>query len=172
MAETVTSVAKVVIRGRIEDVWNEITKTNEVQKCMFNMRMHTPGLKVGAPFQMRSADGRYVGVIGEVLEFDRPHRYVHTFKFTAHDDPPCTIIYELKEVAEGVEFTLTSKDVPAGTKTAKQMVPGGEMIVKTLKAVVETGKPPFGIRCLYVLFKLLAFTTPKKCLSSNWPMKA
>lgn len=170
MADTVTSVAKVVIRGRIEDVWREITKTGEVQKCMFNMQMHTPGLKVGAPMQMRSPDGKYVGVVGEVLEFDPPRLYSHTFKFTSYDDPPCKVTYELKEVPEGVEFTLTATDIPAGTKTAKQMVPGGEMIVKTLKSVVETGKPPFGIRCLYVLFKLMAFTTPKKCLSSNWPM--
>ena len=43
------------------------------------------------------------------------------------------------------------------------------MIVKTLKAVIETGRPTFGIRMLYVLFKILAPLTPKKCLSKNWP---
>jgi hypothetical protein len=42
--------------------------------AMFNIRLHTPGLKPGAQFQMRSKDGRIVGIMGEVLEFDPPHR--------------------------------------------------------------------------------------------------
>jgi uncharacterized protein YndB with AHSA1/START domain len=170
MAESLRSVSKVFIKGTIQDVWREITRTDELQKCMFNMRLHTPGLKPGAPIQMRTADGKYVGVVGEVLEFDPPHRYAHTFKFTQYDDPPCKVIYDLKEVPGGVEFTLTSEDIPANTKTAKQMVPGGDMIAKTLKAVVETGRPSLGIRMLYVLFKVLAITTPKKCRVENWPL--
>ena len=169
MAETIRSVSRVFIRGTVEQVWREITRTDAVQKCMFDRRLHTPGLAVGAPIRMRSADGKYTGVVGEVLEFDPPRRYAHTFKFTNFDDPPCKVIYDLKEVAGGVEFTLTCADVPAGTKTAKRMVPGADMITKTLKAVVETGRPTFGTRMLYVLFKLLAPLTPKKCLSSNWP---
>jgi len=172
MAETIRSVSKVFIRGTVEKIWREITKTDEVQGCMFNMRMHIAGgggLKVGAKIRMRSPDGKYTGVVGEVLEFDPPRRYAHTFKFTNFDDPPCKVIYELHEVSGGVEFTLTCEDVPAGTKTAKQMVPGAGMITKTLKAIVETGRPTFGTRMLYVLFKLMAPLTPKKCLSSNWP---
>jgi uncharacterized protein YndB with AHSA1/START domain len=170
MAETIRSVSQVFIRGTMSQVWREITKADEVQGCMFNMRLHTNGpLKVGTQIRMRSPNGKWTGVIGEVLEFDPPHRYAHTFKFTNFDDPPCKVIYELKEVAGGVEFTLTCEDVPAGTKTAKQMVPGAGMITKTLKAIVETGRPTFGTRMLYVLFKLMAPFTPKKCLSSNWP---
>jgi uncharacterized protein YndB with AHSA1/START domain len=168
-ADTLRSVSQVFIRGTIAQVWREITKTDEVQGCMFNMRLHTTGLKVGAKIRMRSPDGKYTGVVGEVLEFDPPHRYAHTFRFTNFDDPPCKVIYDLKEVPGGVEFTLTSEDIPAGTKTAKQMIPGGDMITRTLKAIVETGRPTFGTRMLYVLFKVMAPFTPKKCLSSNWP---
>ena len=172
MAETderVRCVSRIIIRGAIEDVWREITKTDEIQGCMFNMRLHTPGLKPGAPIRMRSGDGKYTGVVGEVLEFDPPHRYAHTFKFTQYDDPPCKVTYELKEVEGGVEFTLISDDLSAGTQTEKQMRRGGNMIARALKAIVETGKPPFGTRVLYGIFKLTAPLTPKKCLSKNWP---
>ncbi|MCB9849665.1 MAG: SRPBCC domain-containing protein [Phycisphaerales bacterium] len=168
MGDTIRSVSQVFIRGTIEQVWREITKTGEIQKCMFNMQMRTSGLKVGAKIRMTSPDDKYTTVVGEVLEFDPPHRYAHTFKFTAYDDAPCKVIYDLKEVEGGVEFTLTAEDIPANTKTAKQMVPGGDMICKTLKSVVETGRPTFGIRMLYVLFKLMAPLTPKKCRSENW----
>lgn len=172
MAETderVRCVSRIVIRGAIEDVWREITKTDEIQGCMFNMRLNTPGLQPGAPIRMRSGDGKYTGVVGEVLEFDPPHRYAHTFKFTQYDDPPCKVTYERKEVEGGAEFTLISDDLAAGTQTEKQMRRGGNMIARALKAIVETGKPPFGTRVLYGIFKLTAPLTPKKCLSKNWP---
>jgi hypothetical protein len=44
------------------------------------------------------------------------------------------------------------------------------MIVNTLKAVIETGRPTFGIRLLYRLFKVLEPISPKACKSENWPL--
>jgi uncharacterized protein YndB with AHSA1/START domain len=169
---TERAVFKVFIRGSIDAVWNEITKTDSAQLCMFDMMLVTPGLAPGRPIQMRAKNGKSVGVVGEVLEFDPPHRYAHTFKFTHLNDPPCKVFYDLKPVVGGVEFTLTLEDVPSGTKTAKSMVPGGKMIVDTLKALVETGKPPFRVRLLYAMFTVMApFTTPKVCAVENWPLQ-
>jgi uncharacterized protein YndB with AHSA1/START domain len=168
MPETERAVFKVFIRGSIEAVWHEITKTDEPQLCMFNMKLVTDGLRPGGQIRMRS--GKNTGVVGEVLEFNPPYRYVHTFRFTQYDDPPCTVIHELKEVAGGVEYTLTHENMPIGTKTAKQMNQGGGLIVKTLKSVVERGRPPLGVRILYLLFKVLAPLTPKRCRSENWPL--
>ena len=54
------------------------------------------------------------------------------------DRPPSVAV---REVPEGVEFTLRLENLPPGTKTAKQMLQGSQMIVNTLKAVVETGRP-------------------------------
>jgi uncharacterized protein YndB with AHSA1/START domain len=164
------AVFKVMIKGPIDAVWREITKTDSVQRAMFNMRLHTPGLKSGAPFQMRSKDGKIVGIVGEVLEFDPPHRYVTTFKFTRFDDPPCKITYELKEVAGGTEFVMTLDDLPPGTVTAKQMVQGGTLIINTLKSLVETGKLPLGTRVLYAMFALMGPLAPKKARVENWPL--
>ena len=170
MAEGEKAIFRVVIRGSIDSVWREITKTDELQKCMFNMRLETDGLRPGGQIRMRSPSGKYTGVVGEVLEFQPPHRYVHTFRFTQFDDPTCTVIHELKEVDGGVEYTLTHENLPAGTKTAKQMNQRGPMIVSTLKAVVERGRPSFGVRLLHVLFKVLEPLNPKRCRSENWPV--
>ena len=164
------AVFKVFIKGSIDRVWHEITKTDELQKCMFNMRLETDGLKPGGQMRMRSPSGKYTGVVGEVLEFEPPHRYVHTFRFTQFDDPLCTVIHELKEVAGGVEYTLTHENMVPGTKTAKQMNQGGTMICNTLKAVVEQGRPSFGVRLLHVLFKVLEPLTPARSCSENWPL--
>ncbi|MFO0958537.1 MAG: SRPBCC domain-containing protein [Isosphaeraceae bacterium] len=164
------AVFQVFIQGPIDAVWREITKADSVQKAMFDMRLHTPGLKPGAPFQMRSKDGKVVGIVGEVLEIDPPHRYVTTFKFTRFDDPPCKIIYELREVVGGTEFTMTLDGLPPGTATSKQMVQGGPLITKNLKALVETGRLPLGTKVLYALFTILGPLAPKKTHAENWPM--
>ena len=161
---------RVQIRGSIEDVWREITRTDAPIAAFFNSRMEVGQLAPGSRLAMRSPDGKYTGVVGEILECDPPTRFAHTFKFTQYEDPPCTVIYDLEEVEGAVQFTLTVADAPAGTKTAKQMTQGGKMIVNTLKAVIETGRPAFGTRVLFGVFKLMAPLTPKKCLSEHWPV--
>jgi uncharacterized protein YndB with AHSA1/START domain len=172
MAENTRQVFKIHIDGTLDAVWHEITKQGEPQQCFFNMHMASPGnkLAVGSPIRMRNKSGKYTGAIGEVLEFDPPRRYAHTFKFTHLDDPECKVIYDLTESdSGGVDFQMTLDDLTPGTKTAKQMAQGASMIMNTLKNMVERGKPSFGTRMLYILFKVMEPLTPKKSLSSNWP---
>jgi len=161
---------RVWIDGSIEDVWHEITRTDAPIAAFFNSQMHVSRLAPGSRLAMRTPDGKYTGVVGEILEFDPPRRFAHTFRFTNYDDPECRVIYDLEESEGGVEFTLTITDLPEGTKTAKQMVQGGKLIVNTLKSVIETGRPAFGTRLLFGVFKLMAPLTPRKCLSQNWPV--
>ncbi len=161
---------QVFIRGSIEDVWHEITRTDRPIPAFFNTRMDTARLAPGSKLAMRSPDGKYTGVVGSILAFEPPRRFAHTFKFTNYDDPECCVTYELEEADGGVQFTLTIGDLPEGTKTAKQMLQGGKMIVNTLKHVIETGRPSLGTRLLFGIMKLTAPLTPKKCLSENWPV--
>ena len=105
-----------------------------------------------------------------MLEFAPPHRYAHTLKFTQWDDAPCTVTYELKEVAGGVEFTLTTEGAPAGSCTEKSMARGGGYIANTLKQMAETGKPSLGTRMMLAVMGLAAPLTPKACRIDNWPL--
>lgn len=164
-------VNKILIRGRIEDIWRELTKNNEPQAAVFNAWLHAQRLAPGAKLQMRTGDGKFVLVIGDVLEFDPPHRFAHTFRFTQYDDPPCTVVYELKPVSGGVEVSLIVENVPVGTRTAKEMTSGGLMILKTLKAVVETGRPTLGIRAMYWVMDRMSFVLPKRCRAEAWPLQ-
>ena len=170
MTTTERHVSRITIRASIQEVWRELTKTDEVQKAMFNMRLHTDRQAVGGQVRMRSPDGKWTGVVGEITEWDPPHRYAHTFRFTNFEDPPCTVIYELREVEGGTEFTLIAENIPAGTRTAKQMKSGSGMICRSLKSILERGRLPLGTRLLYTLFKLMTPLTPKKCRSEHWPI--
>lgn len=172
MADTVRLVSKILIKGSIEDVWREITKTDEPQLAMFGAQMHRLTLGPGSPIRMRTPDGKYTSVVGDILEVDPPRRFSHTMKFTAYDEPYCKVTYELREVPGGVEFTLTSEDVPAGTKTESAMRRGGDFIAKTLKEVVESGRPAAFTRAIYALLGALApLMTPAKSRSEHWPLQ-
>jgi len=153
-------ISRIVIRGRIEDVWRELTKQGEPQAAIFNAWLHAQRLAHGAKLQMRTRDGRHTLVIGEILDFDPPRRFAHTFRFTQYDDAPCTVIYELRPVADGVEVSLIVENMPAGTRTAKDMTKGSTMILNTLKAVVENGRPPLGTRLMYWMMDRMSFVLP------------
>jgi len=161
---------RVFIAAPIDKVWAELTRTDTVLPFFFNAVCKTTGLRRGAPVRMRSKDGKYTSVVGEVLEFEPPYRYAHTFRFTAHDDPECVVRYELKEAGGGTEFTLINENVPAGTKSEKYMAQGGTFITDNLKAIVETGRPTPGGRFALFMMGLMAPFTPARCRSENWPL--
>jgi uncharacterized protein YndB with AHSA1/START domain len=167
---TSTQVSQVTIQAPIQQVWDTLTQTGEILPFFFGNVLHTTSLGPGAPIRMRSPDGKYTGVVGDVLEFEPPYKYSMTFKFTNLDDAVCMVTHELREIEGGTEYTLTSEAIPVGTKTEKNMQQGGELITKTLKACVETGKPPLMARFIMLMSKLFAFTTPKQCLTENWAL--
>lgn len=164
------AVFRIVIQADIQRVWRELTKTDEAQGAVFNAWLHTSGLVPGGRLQMRTGTGKHVLVVGEVLEVDPPNRFVHSHRFTQYDDPVCQVAYELKPVAGGVEVTLRVIGMPAGTRTAKSMQQGGKMILKTLKAIAETGRPQLGTRMMYAVFGLLEFVLPHRTRSEHWPL--
>jgi len=162
-------VSRITIRGSVDAIWRELTKSDEPQAAVFNAWLHAQALAPGAALQMRTPDGRNVLVVGRIVEFDPPRRFVHTFRFTQYEDPECTVIYELKPVADGVEVSLIVENIPVGTRTAKEMTGGSKAILNSLKAVIETGRPSFGTRILYWLFGHLGFMLPKRTRAEHWP---
>ncbi len=163
-------VHRVIIEAPIEKVWETLTKTDVVLPFFFCSVMKTTRLAVGAPVRMRSPNDKTTGVVGEVIEFDPPRCFAHTFKFTNYDDPVCVVRYELKAIEGGTEFTLTSENVPVGTKTEKQMASGGKMIVDSLKFYVETGRPSLMSRIIGWVNAVSGPFVPSRCLTKNWPL--
>lgn len=163
-------VFRVFIKAPVGDVWREITRVDAPIKCFFNSRMKLSraGLTVGSKMAMETANGKYVGVFGEILEVVLLKKFSHTFRFTNLDDPPCVITYELREVSEGTEFTMTISRATEGSKSFKQMEGGATLIVNTLKRVLETGRPSIGVRVLYAIMPW--FPVPKACLRERWPV--
>jgi uncharacterized protein YndB with AHSA1/START domain len=167
------AVFRIFIKADIQRVWRELTKQGEAQGAIFNAWLHTNGaLKPGTRMQMRTGSGKHVMVDGAVEVFEPPFRYVHSHRFTQYDDPICRVSYELKPVGDGVEVTLRVLDMPLGTPTAKSMAGSGgaPMILATLKAICETGKPGLGTRAMYWLFGRMEFVLPARTKAEHWPL--
>jgi len=173
VAEPKKAVFRIVIDGTMEAVFRELTKTGEPQGAIFNavLTLGEPGLVRGRRMQMRTGSGRHAIVVGEVVEHEAPTRFAHTHRFTQYEDPFCTVVYDLRKVDGGVEVTLTVENIPAGTGTEKEMMKGGDFILKNLKAIVETGRPPLGSRLMYAMFGALEFVLPAGTKTENWPLK-
>ena len=161
---------RVHIDAPIDKVWATLTRTDSVLPFFFNGVCKRTGSEKGAQIRMVSKNGKYTSVVGEVLEFDPPYRYAHTFRFTTQDDPPCVVRYRLEEKNGGTEFTLINENVPAGTKTENYMTQGGTFITQNLKAIVETGRPTASGRFALFMMGLTAPFMPSRCKSENWPL--
>lgn len=175
MAETPATpdaIFRIVIQADIQRVWHELTKTGEAQGAVFNAVLHARALTPGQPMQMRTGSGKHVLVVGDVVECTPPHVFAHTHRFTQHDDPVCTVRYELKQLAKGVEVTLRVIGIAPETKSGKSMASGGHFILKNLQAICEQGRPPFGTRAMYVMFGLLEAVLPGRTKSEHWPLSA
>lgn len=170
MKEEGKLVNKILIRSSIQKVWHEITRTDKPVACFFGSLLETTGLKPGAPIRMRTPNGKYTGVVGDVIEFDPPRLFSHTFSFTSNEDPPCKVTYQLEEVNDGVEFTLTVEEIPEGTETEKYMVQGSDFIVNTLKHVVERGKPHLKGQFILFMCRVTEFMSTEQMKSENWPL--
>jgi uncharacterized protein YndB with AHSA1/START domain len=164
------AVFRIFIAADIQRVWRELTKTDEAQGAVFNAWLHTTGLLPGAPMQMRTGSGRHVLVVGEVLACRPPHHFAHTHRFTQHDDPVCEVHYELRPVGQGVEVTLRVVNLAPGTATARSMARGGQMILASLKAIAETGRPGLATRLMHALFARLEFVLPARTRAEHWPL--
>jgi hypothetical protein len=172
VTEPSRAVFRIFIRASQEVIFRELTKVGVPQGAVFNamLTLPTPGLAAGKPLQMRTISGRHTLVAGEVVSVEPPDRFVHTHRFTQHQDPVCTVTYELRPVPGGTEVTLTVDNLLADTKTATEMQRGGHFILGNLKAIAETGRPPFTTRLMYWLFDKLEFVLPKATRSEQWPL--
>lgn len=164
------AIFRVVINGSEQAIFDDLTSVDRPLGAIFNSCMATTGLRRGGRIQMRTVSGRHTIVDGEILEYDPPHRFVHTHRFTQFDDPASIVTYELKPVAGGIEVTLTVDDLPRATRTAAEMAKGGDFMLKNLKAIIETGRPTFGARMMYVMFDAMEFVLPARTKSELWPI--
>lgn len=165
------SISRTFINAPVETVWSTLVATDTPLPFFFGAVCETrAGLEPGAKMRLANPNGKIAMVVGEVLAFEPPHRYAHTFQMTNLDDPPCVVTYELVEKDGGTEFSLIITEAIEGSKLHKEMLGAQKFISSNLKALVETGKPAFTGRMVGLLGPIFAMFAKKEQRIENWPL--
>ena len=165
------SVHKTFIAAPVETVWSVLVATDKPLPFFFGSICETQeGLKPGARMRMVHPNRKIAMVVGEVLAFEPPRRYSHTFKMTNLEDDACKVTYELTEVSGGTEFALIIEETIEGSKLQKEMLDGQGFISENLKKIAETGKPAFSGTMVGVLSPVFALFAKEQQKIENWPL--
>lgn len=166
------SIHRTYIDAPIETVWSILVATDKPLPFFFGSICDTrDGLKPGARMRMVHPNGKIAMVVGEVLAFEPPHRYSHTFQMTNLKDAPCMVTYELREKDGGTEFDLIIENAVEGSDLHKQMVGGQDFISKNLKKLAETGRPAFSGTMVTLFSPLVGLLAKKEQRIEYWPLE-
>ncbi len=167
-----TNINRTLIKAPIETVWSTLVATDKALPFFFGSICQTKdGLKPGAQYRMVHPNKKVAMVVGEVIDFDPPRLYSHTFRMTNIDEPPCKVTYELVEKDGGTEFTLTIEGALEGGTLIKEMAGAQGFIGSNLKSICETGKPAFTGRMVGVLSPVFGMLAKKTQRIENWPLQ-
>lgn len=165
------SIHRTYIEAPIETVWSILVATDKPLPFFFGSICDTKdGLKPGVKMRMVHPNRKIAMVVGDVLAFEPPHRYSHTFKMTNLKDDPCKVTYELREKDGGTEFDLIIENAIEGSDLHKQMIGGQVFIAKNLKKLAETGRPAFSGTMVTVMAPLVALMAKKEQGIEHWPL--
>ncbi|NQY39632.1 MAG: SRPBCC domain-containing protein [Henriciella sp.] len=166
------SVHRTFIEAPIETVWSVLVATDKPLPFFFGSICETKdGLKPGARMRMVHPNRKIAMVVGEVLAFEPPYRYSHTFKMTNLKDNACQVTYELREKDGGTEFDLIIERAIEGSDLHKQMIGGQEFIAKNLKSIAETGKPAFSGTMVTLMGPMMGLFAKKEQRIEHWPLE-
>ena len=153
-------IVRIDIEAPITKVWDEITKTGRIQKALYNTILDGQ-LQPGGRLRYYSPNRKRVFVVGEVMEIEPPHRFVHTYVLTLDPDLPTVVTWELEEVGNACRVTLTTSGWTTAHKSADKVEAGWKEILGLLKAQVETGNVPLKTRVMYSVMGFFSFALPK-----------
>jgi uncharacterized protein YndB with AHSA1/START domain len=142
-----TQVYQLFIKAPPEAIWKALLEPEFTEQYFHGTRFDSTDLAPGSRFVTHiAADGR-VAVEGTVLEFDPPHRFVHTWRAMYADElaaeSPSRVTWEIEPHDEGYcKVTVVHDQLDGAPKTAENVSGGGWMyILSGLKTLLETGAP-------------------------------
>jgi uncharacterized protein YndB with AHSA1/START domain len=154
-------VLSIDINVPVDKVWHEITKTGAIQRALNNTVLEG-ALKPGTKLRYYSPSKKRVFVIGEVMEFVPPKKFVHTWKFTMGPDDFFTLVtWELSSVGNATRVKLTHSRWSDEAKSYKNVSKTWAEILRLLKLDLETGDIDLKTKLMYGMFGALEFMLPK-----------
>ena len=139
---TMEKVYEIYIRTTPERLWEAITDPETRGKFQFGIRIDSDW-SVGSPLTLTHASAPDTLGDGEVLEFDPPHKLVHTMRALWGDDVKAEgtsrVTWEINQIddTESCCLVVTHDQLREGANS--QVYGGWPMILSGLKTWLETG---------------------------------
>ncbi len=135
-----------------EETWDAFTLVGEPRRHYFDAILEAE-MRPGGRWRFVTDDRKRFLAGGEILEIDRPRRFLHTFQAADLDDPPSRITVEIEELAEGCRVTLVHDRFPTKTTTYRRFLRAHPLALSALKSMLETGELPPRARIYTAIFK-------------------
>lgn len=170
-APLTTHVNKTHINAPIDTVWSILTRTDQALPFFFGAICEAPGgLTPGRKMRMVSPNRKVAMVVGEVIAFEPPRLYSHSFTMTNIDEPPAVVTYRLTPAGAGTDFELVIERSVPGSKLEKEMLSAQGFIASNLKSLAERGRPAFTGRLVGLLGPVFAALAKQSQRVEHWPL--
>jgi uncharacterized protein YndB with AHSA1/START domain len=125
-----------------EAVWEWLVEPEQVAQYHPALLQARPRA-VGDPVQYASRLGGQVLIDGAVLEIVEARRLVYTFQFQREDpEPPSRVTYELLRYGDRMcALELRHEALEPGGETYDSVATSWDVVLSSLKTLVETGRP-------------------------------
>jgi uncharacterized protein YndB with AHSA1/START domain len=132
------------IRTTQDKLWDALTKSEFTRQYWFGSALDSTW-EPSASWQLHTPDGGLTDS-GKVVEIDKPHRLVLTWKHERFPDmrdesENARATFELEPQGEVVKLTVTHESNKKDSKLIKGVSGGWPIILASLKSLLETGKP-------------------------------
>jgi uncharacterized protein YndB with AHSA1/START domain len=141
-----TQTYRVFIRATPQRIWDAITTPELSSGYLFGALVETTG-ETGMPFRYHSPDRTALWGDETVLDADKPHRLVVSYRALYNSDlasePPSRVTWQITSDEDQVSLLTVVHDHLSGApKTAARVDGAGWMrVLSGLKTLLETGKP-------------------------------
>ncbi len=141
-----------IIKADIEQVWDALTLPEFTERYWHNSTVESDwkeGSKI--TFTNDDKDGvRSVGVVGEIIECQRPSRLSYSWSFPRMpevcDEAPSVVTFELETVGEATKLTVIHDQFEEGATHFEMISFGWPVVLSNMKTFLETGKTiPHGL---------------------------
>jgi uncharacterized protein YndB with AHSA1/START domain len=144
MAARPAQIYQVYIKASAQQIWDAITRPEFTSLYFYGARVETTG-EAGTPIRYHSPDGSKLWGDDVVIEADRPHRLVASWR-SLYDpemaaEERSRVTWEIEEQPGGVcKLTVVHDQLDGAPKTAASVSGGWMFIISGLKTVLETGE--------------------------------
>ena len=137
MSQTVRNVYRVYIRTSADKLWDAITNADMTENYFFGARFESDW-KPGSTLVLRDPSDNELMLENTVVEANKPHRIVHSFKPHGATDVS-QVAWEIKPLGDVCLLEVTHDFPDAASEEIEGTQRGWPIVLSGLKTYLETG---------------------------------